>query len=242
MILKYFKNYFQGSDKIQDWAKTADDKRLQEQKDDINNDINDKEKDAPHNITDENQDAERQDKISEKIEKVSNNEIEKDATKINEDNNIQSIVIVNKDGKAVNRNLDTKDSFKNINDLKEGTSVDNETKNMTASDKNKSEELPRNTSEVIDSKDKVISKEENKELCKTMIIADTTSENLTNDIDEFLVEIKHVNIPNESLIKDMEKEKVQAINYDYSSDYEIDIGQVKHQFDYSFENKGKNID
>ena len=239
MILKYFKNYFQGSDKIQDWAKTADDKRLQEQKDDINNDINDKEKDAPHNIlTDENQDAERQDKISEKIEKVSNNEIEKDATKINEDNNIQSIVIVNKDGKAVNRNLDTKDSFKNINDLKEGTSVDNETKNMTASDKNKSEELPRNTSEVIDCKDKIISKEEN----KTMIIEDTTSENVTNDIHEFLIEIKHVNIPNESLIKDMEKEKVQAINYDERSKYEIDNGQGKHQFDYSFENKGKNID
>ncbi len=135
MILKYLKIVFQGSDKIQDWAKTADDKRLQEQKDDLKNDINDKEKDAPHNITYENQDAEF--KISEKIEKVSNNDIEKDATKINEDINIQSIVIVNKDGKAVNRNLDTKDSFKNINDLKESTNDDNENKNMAASDKNK---------------------------------------------------------------------------------------------------------
>ncbi len=44
-----------------------------------------------------------------------------------------------------------------------------------------------------------------------MIIADTTSENLTNDLDEFLVEIKHVNIPNESLIKDMEKEKYKLL-------------------------------
>ena len=254
LIKKFIKTVFQGTDQIQDWAKTADDKRLQDQKnildkDKPNNGANDKENNIPHNITYENQDAESQDKISDK------NDFEKDTTKINEDTDIRSIGIIDKDEKPFSENLNDRDSFKKTNDLEANTIVGNEIEALTVTDETKSEEITKNTinadlsvndNKEIDEEDgEILRKDGNEERCKTIIIADTTSVNATKDIGESLVEIKEINMSTDSLIKDIEKEKVLAITYANNFKNEIDNDVSKHKIidivDFSFENRDKCI-
>ena len=252
LIKKFIKTVFQGTDEIQDWAKTADDKRLQDQKNNLdkdkpNNGANDKENYIPHNITYENQDAESQDKISDK------NDFEKDTTKINED--IRSIGIIDKDEKPFSENLNDRDSFKKTNGLEANTIVGNEIEALTVTDETKSEEITKNTinadlsvndNKEIDEEDgEILRKDGNEERCKTIIIADTTSVNATKDIGESLVEIKEINMSTDSLIKDIEKEKVMAITYANNFKNEIDNDVSKHKIidivDFSFENRDKCI-
>ena len=254
LIKKFIKTVFQGTDEIQDWAKTADDKRLQDQKNNLdkdkpNNGANDKENYIPHNITYENQDAESQDKISDK------NDFEKDTTKINEDTDIRSIGIIDKDEKAFSENLNDRDSFKKTNDLEANTIVANEIEALTVTDETKSEEITKNTinadlsvndNKEIDEEDgEILRKDGNEERCKTIILADTTSVNATKDIDESLVEIKEINMSTDSLIKDIEKEKVLAITYSNNFKNEIDNDVSKNKIidivDFSFENRDKCI-
>ena len=254
LIKKFIKTVFQGTDEIQDWAKTADDKRLQDQKNNLdkdkpNNGANDKENYIPHNITYENQDAESQDKISDK------NDFEKDTTKINEDTDIRSIGIIDKDEKPFSENLNDRDSFKKTNDLEANTIVGNEIEALTVTDETKSEEITKNTinadlsvndNKEIDEEDgEILRKDGNEERCKTIIIADTTSVNATKDIGESLVEIKEINMSTDSLIKDIEKEKVLAITYANNFKNEIDNDVSKHKIidivDFSFENRDKCI-
>ena len=254
LIKKFIKTVFQGTDEIQDWAKTADDKRLQDQKnildkDKPNNGANDKENNIPHNITYENQDAESQDKISDK------NDFEKDTTKINEDTDIRSIGIIDKDEKPFSENLNDRDSFKKTHDLEANTIVGNEIEALTVTDETKSEEITKNTinadlsvndNKEIDEEDgEILRKDGNEERCKTIIIADTTSVNATKDIGESLVEIKEINMSTDSLIKDIEKEKVLAITYSNNFKNEIDNDVSKNKIidivDFSFENRDKCI-